>query len=306
MPSKRNPWIGVAVTALAAVLAQAMWTPSYAQTLDRIRSSGMVKFGYEPDARPFSFANDQGTPDGYAVALCNQIADNLKKDVPQLKVEWISVAGEARHRAVPDGVVDLVCGAEPVTLTRRQEVSFSISIFPSGTGALLSTSAPLALLEVLEFGEPSIRPVWRGSPARTVLENKTFSAVAGTTSEQWLSERINTFHLAATAKSVDGYQQGIEGVIDGSSAALFGDMPVLMDASARSENSGNLVVLKRHFTYEPLGLELSRGDEDFRLTVDRALSEMYRSPGFRLFFTTWFGPPDDAIVTFFRQTALPE
>ena len=70
--------------------------------------------------------------------------------------------------------------------------------------------------------------------------------------------------------------------------------------------SGNLIVLDRHFTYEPLGLAMQRGDENLRLLVDSALSEIYRSDGFRDAFTEWFGPPDDFFVTFFRQTALPE
>ena len=96
--------------------------------------------------------------------------------------------GSARARTtgstpVEDGAVDLLCGANTVTLTRREIVSFSIPIFPSGTGALLSADAPLALREVLAQGQPASRPIWRGSPARTVLERKTFSAIAGTTSE---------------------------------------------------------------------------------------------------------------------------
>ena len=65
-------------------------------------------------------------------------------------------------------------------------------------------------------------------------------------------------------------------------------------------------MLERNFTYEPLGLVLARSDEDFRLTVDRALSGFYRSEDFRAYFTGWFGPPDQDIVTFFRQTTLPE
>lgn len=308
MQSKRNHWIAVAVSALNIISAQATWTPSHAQTLDRIRGSGVVKFGYDPDARPFSFTNDRGGPDGYSVELCNRIADNLKAvgKIPQLNVEWVALAVEAQARAVQDGVVDLFCSAEPVTLSRRQEVSFSLPIFPSGTGAVLNTSAPLALREVLEFGQPAARPVWRGSPARTVLEHKTFSAITGSASEHWLNERINTFQLAATVRPVEDYQQGIQDVVDGSTSVLFGEMPRLMDASARTENPGNLVVLKRHFTYEPLALELGRADEDFRLAVDRALSETYRSPDFRQFFITWFGPPDEAMVTFFQQTALPD
>lgn len=308
MSGRNGRWAVIAVSVLAAMATSALTMPAQAQTLDRVRTSSALKLGYDPDARPFSFNAEQGRPDGYAVALCNKIADSLRAqlNLSKLDVEWVSLSGDAKAQAIASGAADLVCGAEPVTLTRRQQVSFSIPIFPSGTGALLSTSSPLALREVLQYGEPSSRPVWRGSPARTILEHKTFSSIAGTTSEGWLSDRIKTFQLAATAAPVANYQQGIERVLDGSSAVLFGDMPILMDAAARSDNSGNLIVLQRHFTYEPLGLELARGDEDFRLAVDRALSQVYATQDFRTFFTTWFGPPDEATVTFFRQTALPE
>ncbi|MGR8927666.1 amino acid ABC transporter substrate-binding protein (plasmid) [Rhizobium leguminosarum] len=308
MPISKGRWIATGASIFVIVVSAVGFAPAHAQTLDRVRASSSLKFGYEADARPFSFKTDNDAPDGYAVALCNKVADSVKAELklPQLAVEWVPLTGEARARAIQDGVVDLVCGAEPVTLSRRQQVSFSIPIFPSGTGAVVSTSAPLALREVLEYGEPSSRPVWRGSPARTILENKTFSSITGTTSEHWLSDKIKTFQLAATSASVDSFQQGIERVLDGRSAVLFGDMPLLMDVAARSDNSGNLVVLKRHFTYEPLGLELARADEDFRLIVDRALSQAYAAQNFRTFFTTWFGPPDEATVTFFQQTALPE
>jgi polar amino acid transport system substrate-binding protein len=306
MSGRNGRWTLIAVSVLTATAA--LSTPAWAQTLDRVRTNSALKLGYDADARPFSFNAEQGKPDGYAVALCNKIADSLRAqlNLSKLDVEWVSLSGDAKTQAIESGAADLVCGAEPVTLTRRQQVSFSIPIFPSGTGALLSASSPLALREVLQYGEPSSRPVWRGSPARTILEHKTFSSIAGTTSEGWLTDRIKTFQLSATATPVNSYQQGIERVLDGSSAVLFGDMPILMDAAARSDNSGNLIVLQRHFTYEPLGLELARGDEDFRLAVDRALSQAYAAQDFRTFFTTWFGPPDEATVTFFRQTALPE
>jgi polar amino acid transport system substrate-binding protein len=307
MSGRNSRWAAIAASVLAVMAASAVTPPAHAQTLDRVRTTSALKLGYDPDARPFSF-DAQGKPDGYAVALCNKIADSLRAqlNLSKLDVEWVSLSGDAKTQAIESGAADLVCGAEPVTLTRRQHVSFSIPIFPSGTGALLSASSPLALREVLQYGEPASRPVWRGSPARTILEHKTFSSITGTTSESWLTDRLKTFQLAATATPVNSYQQGIERVLDGSSAVLFGDMPILMDAAARSDASGNLIVLQRHFTYEPLGLELARGDEDFRLAVDRALSQAYAAQDFRMFFAAWFGQPDDAVVTFFQQTALPE
>ncbi len=308
MKSNKRFKILLTASILAGAAASTALSTAEAQTLDRIKTSSALKLGYEPDARPFSFKTEQAAPGGYAVALCGKIADSLKTalNLPQLNVEWVPLTDKGLEPAIKEGAVDLVCGAEPITLSRRAEVSFSLPIFPSGTGVVLSKSAPLALTEVLAYGQPTDRPIWRGSPARTILEHKTFSSIAGTTSERWLADRIKTFQLAATSVPVESYAIGIERVADGSSAALFGEMPLLMDAAARSDNAGNLVVLRRHFTYEPLGLELARGDEDFRLAVDRALSQTYASQDFAELFTTWFGVPDEAIVTFFRQTALPE
>ena len=171
-----------------------------AQTLDRIRNEGAIKLGYVMEERPFSFQDDAGAPTGYAVSLCTMVVEQIKGQLglDGLALQWVPLDAEGRLDAVRTGAVDLLCGANTVTLTNRETVSYSISIFPSGTGALVRNDAQLALREVLVQGQPSTRPIWRGSPARTVLEHKTFSAVAGTTSESWLNERIRTFHLDAT------------------------------------------------------------------------------------------------------------
>jgi polar amino acid transport system substrate-binding protein len=51
---------------------------------------------------------------------------------------------------------------------------------------------------------------------------------------------------------------------------------------------------------------MARGDSELRLLVDQVLSDTYRSADFRELFQSWFGPPDDTVVTFFRQTTLPD
>jgi ABC-type amino acid transport substrate-binding protein len=66
------------------------------------------------------------------------------------------------------------------------------------------------------------------------------------------------------------------------------------------------VVLDRLFAYEPLALALQRGDEDFRLLVDRTLSELYRSGEIGNLYASWFGEPDENALTFFRLSTLPE
>jgi polar amino acid transport system substrate-binding protein len=297
--------LGIAVLATSLLPFADAAPAAAAGTLDRIRQAGKIELGYRDDARPFSYKDESGKAAGYSIALCEKIADDVKAELalPALTVEWVPVTLEDRFQAVQQGKVALLCGADTATLTRRKDVSFSIPIFPSGIGAILRADSPPQLREVLA-GRPSSGPFWRGSPAR-ILEKKTFSVVGSTTSESWLGDELDKFKISATVAPVDSYQAGIQRVLDRSSDVFFGDRPILYDA-AEGSSSGDLVVLDRLFTYEPLALALGRGDEDFRLVVDRSLSRLFKSSGFKDVYVKWFGEPDDSAAIFFGLSALPE
>src|SRR5215475_14266021 len=168
--------IATFVTALLAVALPPLADAS-ADTLDRIRQAGKLTLGFRADARPFSFQDGSGKPDGYSIELCQKVAEEVKTEVglPSLTEEWVPVTLEGRFHAVQEGKVDLLCGADSETLARRKEIAFSIPIFPSGIGALLLTDAPAGLRKVLS-GEPPSEPIWRGSPAQN-LQKKTASVV---------------------------------------------------------------------------------------------------------------------------------
>jgi polar amino acid transport system substrate-binding protein len=298
--------LGIAVLATSLLPFADAAPAAAAGTLDRIRQVGKIELGYRADARPFSYKDESGKAAGYSIALCEKIADDVKAELalPALTVEWVPVTLEDRFQAVQQGKVDLLCGADTATLTRRKDVSFSIPIFPSGIGAILRADSPAQLREVLA-GRPSSGPIWRGSPAR-ILEKKTFSVVGRTTSESWLGDQLDKFKISATVAPVDSYQVGIQRVLDRSSDVFFGDRPILYDAAEESSSAGDLVVLDRLFTYEPLALALGRGDEDFRLVVDRSLSRLFKSSGFKDVYVKWFGEPDESAAIFFGLSALPE
>jgi len=105
--------------------------------------------------------------------------------------------------------------------------------------------------------------------------------------------------------SVASYEAGIERVLNRSSDVFFGDRPILLDTAKRTSTE-DLIVLDRLFTYEPLALAFKRGDEDFRLVVDRTLSRLYGSAEFRDLYAKWFGKPDESALTFFRLSKMPE
>ena len=105
---------------------------------------------------------------------------------------------------------------------------------------------------------------------------------------------------------VADYTSGLQMVRDGSATALFGDKPVLLDAVKRGPVAGELQVVERNFSREPLALAMRRGDDAFRLLVDRTLSRLFRSKDFAALYTTHFGPPGPVALEFFQAVALPD
>jgi len=292
--------------ALAALLALCCVAPAGAGTLDRIKESGKIRIGHRADARPFSYVDQAGKVTGYSVALCEKVVDAVKMELgaSALAVEYVKVDTEDRFDAVASGKVDLLCGAETVTLSRRQKVAFSVPIFASGISAVLRSDAPERLRAVLEGREPPYQTRWRANLAQ-VLERRTLSAEAGTTAAAWLAKRREQLEVDAKIVEVSSYKEGLERVASGTSDAFFGDRAILVEEVARGA-PGKLVVLDYQYTHEPIALALARGDEDFRLLVDRSLSAQYRSGDAARTYEHYFGVPDESTRSFFRLSVLPE
>jgi polar amino acid transport system substrate-binding protein len=65
-------------------------------------------------------------------------------------------------------------------------------------------------------------------------------------------------------------------------------------------------VLDRYFTYEAVALGVPRGDEDFRLAVDRALSALFRSDGVAALYQPYFGKPSEPMLRFLQANSLSD
>jgi len=289
--------LAIAVVAGSFIAMAASDPVSAGPVLDRIKTAGKIVIGFREGGAPFSFKNDQGQPAGYVIDVCQAVAEDL--NVP---VEWTPLPPADPFTAVKDGKVDLVCGATE-TLARRKEVSFSIPIFRSGLGVLVRADTPIQLRQVLN-GDPT-GPVWRGSPAR-LLDKKTFAVIKGTTSEDILKGALKRLQISANITEVDSFQAGVAAVLDRNADVLLGDRSILVESAQSSAQPADLIVIDRIFTTEPVALPLDRNDEDFRLAVDQALSNLYRSDRFGDIYRRWFGEPDAAALDYFRAAGLPD
>jgi ABC-type amino acid transport substrate-binding protein len=121
------------------LLAFALLLPAVAISADptgalaKIKSSGTIRLGYLESAPPFSFA-DAGTPAGYSVDICRQVAGAIAHQlhIPNLRTEWVRLTEQDRLAAVRSRKVDVECGTTTWTLSRQEMVDFSLMTFIDG------------------------------------------------------------------------------------------------------------------------------------------------------------------------------
>jgi polar amino acid transport system substrate-binding protein len=298
---------GLRAVLLAAALVLGADAPALAAgVLDRARETSKLSFGYRTDVRPFAFS-DGGKAAGYSVALCRRIADAVKAELklPNLQVDFVPVTAANRFEMLAQGKIDLSCGTDTPTLERRESVDFSIPIFMAGVGAAVRADGDRRVRDVLSGRAAPTDPIWRGNPGE-LGETVSFAAVGGTTIERNVIDRLRARRVVVEVVPVPDYAAGLQMVAERRAAALFGDRPVLLDAVQRGAAAGQLVVIDRSFTREPLALALPRGDHSFRLLVDRTLSRLYRSKDMAELYAAHFGAQGAGTLQFLQSVALPD
>ncbi len=261
-----------------------------AGTLDKLRQTGVLTVGYREDAVPFSYQSEIGEAVGYTVDLCRTIATRLKADLGlgKLSINYVPVTTEGRFKAIKDGRIDILCGATTATLSRRELVDFSLPTFISGASVLLRANGPEGM---------------------KALSGHKVGVRGSTTTEEALRNTLAKLSVDAEVVTVSDHQDGLQRLENGDISAYFGDRAILIFLAARSEARDNLRLSDQHFTFEPLALALPRGDEDFRLAVDRTLSRIYRSGAIKTLFRNAFGKgakPTELLQALYVISALPE
>ena len=207
-----------------------------------------------------SYADEAGLPSGYTVEVCKAVAESLQRGLglDALAPKFVPVTVEDQLAAVSDGRIDLLCGATTVTLARRETVDFSIPTYVDGAAALLRKD---------ELGA--------GMSGMVSLAGKRVGVRANTTTEASLRKSLEAEKVDAEIVTFDDHEAGRNALAAGDVAAYFGDQSILIGLILTSPDRGALVLSNEMLTIEKQALALPRGDDDFRLEVDRALSELY-------------------------------
>lgn len=250
---------------LPLIVTLVLAPPLAAQTLDRIRDTGQMNIGFRSDAAPLSYVGPDGKPAGYSPLICDRIAQAVAGELglETLNATFLPVGAKDRFDKVAAGEVDLHCGAATITLTRRETVSFSIPTYIDGTALVLPADASETLSD---------------------LAGKKVGMRSGTTTEQAVRNSFAAAGIDAEMVPFVNHQDGIRAMIGGEIDAYFADQSILMANFVAADMAGRFKMNDQILTLEKHGLAMARGDEDFRLFVDRVLSDMYADGTMRAIF----------------------
>src|SRR5262249_35436170 len=129
-----------------------------------------------------------------------------------------------------------------------------------------------------------------GPTAFEELNGKRVAVRSGTTTETVIKAGLAKIASTAQVISVASHQEGLDRLEKGDVTDYCGAQSIFLFLLFQAAAPNKLTVSDRFFTREPYALALPRGDEDFRLFVDRSLSHLYASGDINQIFSKSFGP----------------
>lgn len=261
-----------------------------AGTLDRIGQEKSIRIAYREDAPPFSYKDKIGEPAGFMVDLCRAVAKKLAEqlNLPSLTVAYVPVTATDRFEAITQQRADLLCEPTSATLSRREQVDFSIPTFLDGASLMVRTDGPKNLRD---------------------LTGGKIGVLAGTTTEESLRNSLKDAGITGDIIAAKTHGDGLAMLDEGKISAYFGDRSILLFLIKESKAPEKLRLADDYLSVEPYALALPRGDSDFRLAVDRALSHIYRSGEIASIFERSFGgkaEPSQILRTLYVISGLPD
>ena len=258
--------------ALAAANAGAQTAPAPTQltgTLAKVRETGTIAIGHRESSIPFSYLSARGEPIGYSVDLCKLLVDAISEEVGRtVAVRWVPVTSESRIPAVVSGQVDLECGSTTNNLERQKQVSFSPTMFVSGTKLLVK----------------------RGSAIKSFrdLAGRRVVVTAGTTNEKTMRELSAKFKidmiLSVAADHAASFAQLQAGQVD----AFATDDVLLYGLLAQNKAQADYVVTGDFLSYDPYGIMYRKGDTQLAQLVNDTFHNLAEDREIERRYNRWF------------------
>ncbi|MEZ5652229.1 MAG: amino acid ABC transporter substrate-binding protein [Burkholderiaceae bacterium] len=235
---------GVAAMALtlgAPVLAHA------GETLDAIKSRGVLRCGVSTGLQGFSAPDSQGKWTGIDADFCRAVAATVLGDAS--KVQYVPATAQVRFTLLQSGEVDLLSRNTTWTSSRDSTLGsvFAGTLFYDGQGFMVRKDLGIKKAEELEGAAICVQP--------------------GTTTELNLSDFFRAKGLQYKPVVITELSQVEQAFFAGRCDVYTTDISGLAATRLKADKPDDYVILPNAISKEPLGPMLRRGDWEFFTAV---------------------------------------
>lgn len=252
----------------SSALAQA---PS--ETLQKIKETGTITFGYRESSIPFSYLDGQQKPVGFSIDLCQKIADKVKQQLglSNLAIKQVAVNSSNRIPLVANGTVDIECGGTANNLARQKQVSFSVATFAGQPRWLTRTDS--------------------GIKKSADLKDKTVVVTQGSNAVGFVRKINEDEKLGMQIIQAKDHGESMLTLSNGRAVAFLEDDILLAGERANSANPASFSFLPGGYDVGYYGLMFKKDDAGFKALVDGVLVGMMKDGSFEKVYKTWFESP---------------
>ena len=241
--------------------------------LDHIRQTGKIVIGHRESSVPFSYMDADKHAVGYAVDLCQRLAEAVRKklDMKSITVEFLMVTPSNRIALVEEGKVDMECGSTTNNAERRNNVAFTVPHYI--TGARFMVRADNTATDIVG------------------LEGKRVVSTKGTTPLKAIERANKERVLHLVLQEAPDHARAVEMVEKGESDAFVMDDVLLYGLIASRAQPEKLKVIGKFLTIEPLAIMLPKNDPELKAIADQEMKRLIVSKEAYAIYDRWFLKP---------------
>ena len=245
---------------------------AFADTLAKVKASGVVTMGVRDSSGALSYTLGDGKYTGYHVEICQRILAGLEKAAERkLEVKYQPVTSQNRIPLVQNGTVDIECGSTTNNVARQKDVAFVDTTFVEEVRIAVKASSGISSI--------------------AQLNGKTVATTTGTTSVQTL--RKNKRATGVEFKEIFGKDHSDSFLLleSGRADAFVMDGSILAGNIATAKNPADFKIVGEVLNVEPIAIMLRKDDPLFKRLADDTVKSMIKSGEMNKLWSKWFLMP---------------
>lgn len=255
--------------ALAVVVAGSV----QADTLAKIKESGVATMGVRESSGALSYTLGDGKYAGFHVELCQRVLADVQKSLgmAKLDIKYQPVTSQNRIPLVQNGTVDIECGSTTNNTARQKDVAFAVTTYVEEVRIAVKANS--------------------GITSIAQLAGRNVATTTGTTSVQHLRRHERGANVNFNEIFGKDHADSFLLLESGRADAFVMDGQILAGNIAKAKNPVDFRIVGEVLSVEPIAIMIRKDDPKFKKAVDDSLIAMMKSGEMAKAYDKWFMQP---------------